>query len=83
MNGCGHKSGAKEEEADKQVGENYFRVHPKGVGVICLRDQGLPALTFVEEYLGEVHTPSRWYEIQVFIPKCASCGLLDLKLRPR
>ena len=47
-----------------QVGNNYFRVHPKGLGVICMREEGLPALTFVEEYLGEVHTPSRWYEIR-------------------
>ena len=49
------------------MGNNYFRVHPKGVGVICTREAGLPALTFVEEYLGEVHTPSRWYEIQVSV----------------
>lgn len=48
-----------------QVGENYFRVHPKGVGIICQRPDGLPPLTFVEEYLGEVHTPSRWFEVQV------------------
>jgi hypothetical protein len=51
-----------------KVGDNYFRVHPKGVGIICRREGGLPALTFIEEYLGEVHTPARWFEIQVAPP---------------
>ena len=50
---------------DLQVGHDFFRIHPKGKGVICLRPQGLPALTFVEEYLGEMHAPWRWFEIQV------------------
>ncbi len=48
-----------------QVGSNYFRIHPKGVGLKCCRSEGLPPLTFVEEYLGEVHTPWRWFEMQV------------------
>ena len=48
-----------------QVGSNYFRIHPKGVGLLCARQQGLPPLTFVEEYLGEVHAPWRWFEMQV------------------
>ena len=48
-----------------QVGSNYFRVHPKGVGILCQRPEGLPQLTFVEEYFGEVHTPWRWFEMQV------------------
>lgn len=48
-----------------QVGYNYFRLHPKGVGLVCKRSGGLPPLTFVEEYLGEIHTPWRWFEIQV------------------
>lgn len=48
-----------------QVGESYFRVHPKGVGIICKRDEGIPPLTFVEEYLGAVYTPARWHEMQV------------------
>lgn len=48
-----------------QVGYNYFRLHPKGVGLVCRRQGGLPPLTFVEEYFGEIHTPWRWFEIQV------------------
>lgn len=48
-----------------QVGSNFFRIHPKGVGLLCAREEGLPPLTFVEEYLGEVHAPWRWFEMQV------------------
>lgn len=29
------------------------------------RPGGIPQLTFVEEYLGEIHRPFRWFEIQV------------------
>ena len=47
-----------------QVGYIWFRLHPKGVGLVCERAGGLPPLTFVEEYLGEIHTPWRWFEIQ-------------------
>lgn len=47
-----------------QVGHDFFRIHPKGVGLICLRPEGLPPLTLVEEYLGEMHAPWRWFEIQ-------------------
>ncbi len=48
-----------------QVGYDYFRVHPKGVGLVCRRQGGLAPLTFVQEYLGEMFTPWRWFEIQV------------------
>lgn len=48
-----------------QVGHDFFRIHPKGVGLICLRPEGLTPLTLVEEYLGEMHAPWRWFEIQV------------------
>jgi hypothetical protein len=59
-----------------QVGYNYFRLHPKGVGLVCKRQGGLPPLTFVEEYFGEIHTPWRWFEIQVlgsFVVKIMHC----------
>lgn len=55
-----------------QVGSNYFRIHPKGTGIVCTRKGGLRPLTFVEEYLGEVHAPWRWFEIQVFLPETAN-----------
>lgn len=48
-----------------QVGPSYFRLHPKGVGLVCTRKGGLQSTTFVEEYLGEIHPPWRWFEIQV------------------
>ena len=59
------------------IGSDYFRVHPKGVGVVCQRPGGLPPLTFVEEYLGEVHAPWRWFEIQDAIKKCSRDELPD------
>lgn len=49
----------------EETGHDYFRLHPKGVGLICSRKGGLPQLTFVEEYFGELHAPWRWFEIQV------------------
>lgn len=37
-------------------GYNYFRLHPKGRGMLVARPGGIAPFTFVEEYLGEVHT---------------------------
>jgi len=59
-----------------QVGHDFFRIHPKGVGLICLRPEGLQPLTLVEEYLGEMHAPWRWFEIQV----CQTNFLLTFRL---
>lgn len=39
-----------------RAGYNYFRLHPKGRGVVCARPDGIPAFSFVEEYFGELHT---------------------------
>ena len=50
-----------------QVGCDFFRLHPKGRGVVCKQAAGIPAFTFVEEYLGELHSPWRWFEIQVCV----------------
>ena len=43
-----------------QVGRDYFRIHPKGIGMMCVRSSGLPPLSFVSEYLGEMYSPARW-----------------------
>jgi hypothetical protein len=59
------------------VGPDFFRVHPKGVGMVCVREGGLPPLTFVEEYLGVVHAPWRWFEIQDAIKKVSRDELPD------
>lgn len=42
-------------------GYPWFRLHPKGRGVIVIRPEGVPPFTFVEEYLGEVHTGQSWF----------------------
>lgn len=47
----------------------HFRLHPKGVGVVCVREGGIPAGTYVQDYLGELYTPWRWYERQDAIKK--------------
>ena len=59
------------------VGYNYFRIHPKGVGLVCRRFGGLPKLTFIEEYLGEIHTPHRWFELQDAVKKITGDELPD------
>ena len=45
-----------------RYGSDYFRVHPKGTGVICVSPEGIPAHVFVTEYLGELYPPYRWCE---------------------
>ncbi len=42
---------------------------------MCVRPGGLPPLTFVEEYLGEIHTPWRWFEIQVLFREPCFSGV--------
>ncbi|GFR46120.1 hypothetical protein Agub_g7609 [Astrephomene gubernaculifera] len=61
----------------KQIGWAYFRLHPKGRGVVCCVPDGLPAFTFVEEYLGELHSPWRWFETQDAIKKLTQQELPD------
>ena len=43
----------------------HFRLHPKGVGVVCIDPNGIEPGTYVQDYLGELYTPWRWYERQV------------------
>ena len=59
------------------VGPLYFRLHPKGVGLVCKRDEGLPPLTFIEEYLGEIHLPWRWFELQDAVKRITGSELPD------
>jgi hypothetical protein len=53
---------------DTSIG--YFRVHPKGVGVVCVNPNGLEPETFITEYYGELYPPWRWFEKQDAIKKC-------------
>eukprot|EP00667_Euglena_gracilis_P031240 EG_transcript_44779 len=46
-----------------------FRVHPKGVGIVCTNPRGLPKETFVADYLGELYPPWRWFERQDLLKK--------------
>ena len=48
--------------AARNWGLDCFRIHPKGVGVQCRSEEGLPSGTFVTEYLGELFPPWRWFE---------------------
>jgi len=41
-----------------------FRIHPKGTGVIVNDLNGLKPHTFVNEYIGELYPPHRWFERQ-------------------
>ena len=43
------------------IGDN-FRIHPKGTGVICTKEDGIAPEQFVCEYLGELYPPYRWCE---------------------
>ncbi|MEW5298262.1 MAG: hypothetical protein WDW36_001407 [Sanguina aurantia] len=61
----------------QQVGWNYFRLHPKGRGVTCHRPDGIPRFQLVEEYLGELHSGWRWFEIQETMKKVMSQELPD------
>lgn len=65
------------EERLEYVGPNYFRIHPKGVGLVCKRPNGIPPLTFVEEYLGEIHLPWRWFELQDAVKRITGSELPD------
>lgn len=59
------------------VGYNYFRLHPKGQGVLCINPDGIQPFTFVEEYFGILHAPWRWFEIQDTLKKYIGEDLPD------
>jgi len=44
------------------LGEDAFRVHPKGHGAVVLATEGIKANTMVTQYRGEVYPPWRWGE---------------------
>lgn len=44
------------------LGNDHFRIHPKGTGVICTNKGGIRPDVFVSEYLGEIYPPYRWCE---------------------
>lgn len=44
------------------LGDDQFRIYPKGTGVICTNRQGICPDVFVSKYLGEIYPPYRWCE---------------------
>ena len=42
---------------DPTTNRRHFRLHPKGVGVVCIRPEGLEPGTYVQDYLGELYSP--------------------------
>lgn len=44
------------------IQDEHFRIHSKGLGVRCLRRDGIKANEFVTEYFGEIYPSWRWYE---------------------
>ena len=46
------------------LGQDMYRIHPKGTGVVCVSPEGIPAHKLVCEYLGEMYPPYRWCERQ-------------------
>ena len=42
----------------------HFRIHTKGVGIFCMKRDGIKTNSLVVEYFGEIYRPWHWYEKQ-------------------
>lgn len=45
-----------------ECGNELFRIHAKGTGVICSNPAGIPPHVVIAHYLGELYPPYRWCE---------------------
>ena len=54
-----------------------FKVHSKGLGIICTRKTGFYPNEFIQEYFGEIYPPWRWYEKQDIIKQGQKKGKLS------
>ena len=54
---------------DLNIDPTAFRLHSKGKGLICIEKNGFEKNRLVSKYVGEVYSPSRWYEKQDAIKK--------------
>lgn len=61
-------------------GIDSFKVHSKGIGVICLSPGGFKQNELINEYFGEIYPPWRWYEKQDIIKKGQNEGRISLDL---
>lgn len=57
-----------------------FKVHSKGIGVICLSPSGFKQNELINEYFGEIYPPWRWYEKQDIIKKGQNEGKISQDL---
>lgn len=67
--GYGKKPRKPNQSSLKSHKRRHFRMHPKGIGIVCVRPGGLPPGTYIQDYLGELYSPWRWYERQDAIKK--------------
>ena len=49
-------------KACTQKNEEFFRVHSKGLGIFCMRPEGIKANNLIIEYFGEIYETWCWYE---------------------
>jgi hypothetical protein len=49
-------------ESITELGYDSFKIHPKGTGIICTSQSGIPPHVFIAQYLGELYPPYRWCE---------------------
>eukprot|EP00826_Nyctotherus_ovalis_P047372 TRINITY_DN5443_c0_g1_i11.p1 TRINITY_DN5443_c0_g1~~TRINITY_DN5443_c0_g1_i11.p1 ORF type:complete len:561 (+),score=118.46 TRINITY_DN5443_c0_g1_i11:303-1985(+) len=61
-------------------GIDSFKVHSKGIGVICLSSAGFKQNELINEYFGEIYPPWRWYEKQDIIKKGQNEGKISQDL---
>jgi len=49
-------------ELSEEYGNKWFRIHPKGTGVICRAPEGIKKNSLIVEYFGEYYSPYQWFE---------------------
>lgn len=57
-----------------------FKVHSKGIGIICCNSIGFKKNELINEYYGEIYPPWRWYEKQDIIKKGQNEGKISQDL---
>jgi len=40
----------------------HFRIHSKGLGIFCKKEDGIEGNSLVVEYFGEIYKPWHWFE---------------------
>eukprot|EP01022_Parablepharisma_sp_SALTPOND_P024251 TRINITY_DN533_c0_g1_i1.p1 TRINITY_DN533_c0_g1~~TRINITY_DN533_c0_g1_i1.p1 ORF type:complete len:922 (-),score=79.49 TRINITY_DN533_c0_g1_i1:3007-5772(-) len=65
---------------ENRQGIEAFKVHSKGIGVICISLPGFKKNELIHEYFGEIYPPWRWYEKQDIIKKGQNEGKISQDL---